>query len=293
MELKECIQDIVDYIESHIQDELTADSISEKAGYSKFYLHRIFSIYTGVTLMDYVRKRKLHRSLDALNSNQRIIDVALDYGFNSERSYSRAFVKEFGQSPSQLRHTDVCVCSKIIVYNLNLPSEGGLREMNGYLSKIKYETLKAMTVISGKRVGLEPEDEIIGIMTKWSNDNNIRVERQFGFDIPISEEEKAKGYRGYEYWLKVKGPLNSQAIVNDEFEWKEIPGYKYVSLRITDPFLDPFERIPNGWKTLVAWLEENQVSSNFDQSENAYCLEEVIEIEGRTYMDIYIPILSV
>ncbi len=114
-------------------------------------------------------------------------------------------------------------------------------------------------------MGLEPEDEIIGIMTKWSNDNNIRVERQFGFDIPISEEEKAKGYRGYEYWLKVKGPLNSQAIVNDEFEWKEIPGYKYVSLRITDPFLDPFERIPNGWKTLVAWLEENQVSSNFDQ----------------------------
>lgn len=289
MELKDYIEEVINYIEDNIHETLTADSISEKIGYSKYYLHRIFQIYTGLTLMDYVRKRKLHYASIDLHSDKRILDIAIDYGYGSERSFSRAFVKEFGKSPSYFRDKPVCSTEKLMVYDLRLPGKVWLEHMKDYLSKIKYETLSEMRVISGKRMGSEPEDEIIGVMTKFKETHHINVQRSFGFDVPVDESDQAKGYRAYEFWLVTEDDV-TDLIHDTEFVVKTIPSYKYVSLRIADPFENPFEKIPNGWKTLVAWLEENKVLCNMDNDKNLDCLEEVGEEDGVMYMDIFIPI---
>ncbi len=104
--------------------------------------------------------------------------------------------------------------------------------------------------------------------------------------------------RGYEYWLVVndneldKLPDSNSFMFEDiSITVKQIPSYRYASLRITDPMSNPFELIGTGWRTLVDWLENHDFKEpDFKFNLEANCLEEVKSIDGITYMDIYIPV---
>lgn len=287
MYYKDYIEAVVEYVEDHLTDELNVEIISDKIGYSKFYLQRIFLLYTGYSIMVYVRKRRLQVSLDDLRVGMRILDIAVKYGYGSERAYSRAFVKEFKASPSQCR-TYHKRYSKMNVYDIQLPNKEWINKMKHYLSEIKYETIEKMTVISGIRVGFEPEDEIVGVMEAFATEHQLSVKRKFGFDSPVSAELSEQGQRGYEFWLVVD-EFDHHMIDASEFEVKHIDGYKYAGLIIEDPFENPMEKIPNGWKTLVAWLDDN-VEVVFGKNKHLNCLEEVLEIDGTTCMNILVPI---
>ena len=101
---KEAIALCVDYIENNLYNKISLEDISNKIGVSKFYLHRMFKALTGEAIMEYVQLRKLTSSISELiGSNMRIIDVALDYGFDYEQSYIRAFRKAFGCTPAKIR----------------------------------------------------------------------------------------------------------------------------------------------------------------------------------------------
>lgn len=84
----------------HIKEELTAKEIAEQIGYSVFHFCRVFSLCKGMTLMDYIRKRRLSLARCFLLGDGKIIDIALDYGFETASGFSKAFRKEFGYSPS-------------------------------------------------------------------------------------------------------------------------------------------------------------------------------------------------
>jgi len=88
------------FIETHIKEEITPEQIAGSAGYSVFHFCRLFALIQGVPLMEYVRKRRLTLSRSALLSDTRIIDVALDYGFETASGYAKAFRKEYGYSPT-------------------------------------------------------------------------------------------------------------------------------------------------------------------------------------------------
>ncbi len=91
-------------IESCTPSKVSIDFLSQQVNLSSSHLQKLFKIATGQPLMEYVRGRKLARSLEAiLNTNLRIIDIANDYGFQHEQSYIRAFYKEFGCTPGVAR----------------------------------------------------------------------------------------------------------------------------------------------------------------------------------------------
>lgn len=103
-DLKETIIETIDYIEENLYNKISLDDISVHTGLSKYYLHRIFKSLTGESIIEYVQGRKLTSSINELiNSNKRIIDIALDYGFDYEQSYIRAFKKTFGCTPLKVR----------------------------------------------------------------------------------------------------------------------------------------------------------------------------------------------
>lgn len=104
MDTREAVELCVNYIEGNLYGKISLDDISENIGVSKFYLHRIFRALTGESIMEYVQLRKLTSSIDELiSSNERIIDIALNYGFDYEQSYIRAFKKAFGCTPAKIR----------------------------------------------------------------------------------------------------------------------------------------------------------------------------------------------
>jgi len=99
------IQQVVSYICSHLDDDLSVDKLSEVAGFSKFHFHRQFSEYTGFGVAELVRLTRLKRAAYqlAFQPDRRIIEIALDAGFAAPESFTRAFKDAHGQTPSEFR----------------------------------------------------------------------------------------------------------------------------------------------------------------------------------------------
>jgi AraC family transcriptional regulator len=118
-DLKETIVATIDYIEKNLSNKISLDDISLYTGLSKYYLHRIFKSLTGESIMEYVQTRKLTSSInELLNTNMRIIDIALNYGFDYEQSYIRAFKKNFGCTPLKVK-SDQTSLSLVLTEKIN------------------------------------------------------------------------------------------------------------------------------------------------------------------------------
>jgi AraC family transcriptional regulator len=94
------LQQVIDYIEEHIKDEIAPESLATMTGYSPYHFYRVFQKYTGYTLMDYVVKRRLQYALHELVNGKKVIQIAMDYGFETHAGFTKAFKKCFGSPPS-------------------------------------------------------------------------------------------------------------------------------------------------------------------------------------------------
>jgi len=95
-----------DYIEQHLKKPITLHMVAQAAGYSPSHSARIFKELTGKTLFEYIRSLRLSRaSIELMKKEVRIIDVALDFVFDSHEGFTRAFSKQFGMSPRHYRET--------------------------------------------------------------------------------------------------------------------------------------------------------------------------------------------
>lgn len=98
------IQSAVNYIEDHITDELDYEEIARQAACSNFYFQRIFSVLCGMTLGEYIRLRRLTLAGSELSAtDEKVIDVALKYGYESPESFARAFSRFHGITPSEAK----------------------------------------------------------------------------------------------------------------------------------------------------------------------------------------------
>lgn len=95
------IERCIEYIEENVKNNLTAEDIAAEAGYSLYHFSRVFSLCKDMSVMEYVRSRRLSRAAVELFSGKRIIDIALDYGFETQSGFTKAFRKAFGYSPSE------------------------------------------------------------------------------------------------------------------------------------------------------------------------------------------------
>jgi AraC family transcriptional regulator len=101
----ERINQVIDYIHQHLFEDLSVDQLSRVANFSKFHFHRQFTEYTGITVCKLIQLMRLKCASYQLvfNPHCSIIDIAMDAGFANSESFSRAFKKAHGQTPSQFR----------------------------------------------------------------------------------------------------------------------------------------------------------------------------------------------
>lgn len=98
------IQGALSYIESNLDKPLTLDDIAGAAGFSKYHFHRIFKHETGITLYEYIRKRRLAGASRLLRTtNLSILDIAVYFCFESQESFTRAFKKVYKLPPGKYR----------------------------------------------------------------------------------------------------------------------------------------------------------------------------------------------
>ena len=92
------------YIESHLAEPLTLDDVAGVAGVSRFHLVRAFATATGISVMRYVRARRLSKAAQALAAGAPdILSLALEADYGSHEAFTRAFRDHFGVTPEMVR----------------------------------------------------------------------------------------------------------------------------------------------------------------------------------------------
>lgn len=100
----EAIQKSLDYIESNISDEINIEQLAKESSLSLFYYQRLFSRLVKKPVREYIKLRRLAQALESLADKQRrILDVALDYGFGSHETFTRAFKEAYKITPEEYR----------------------------------------------------------------------------------------------------------------------------------------------------------------------------------------------
>lgn len=100
----EAIEQSLNYIEEHLTEEILTEELASIAGLSPFYFQRLFKRLVNKPVQEYVRLRRLAKVNERLgNTEQRILDIALDYGFSSHANFTRAFKEVYGITPENYR----------------------------------------------------------------------------------------------------------------------------------------------------------------------------------------------
>lgn len=107
---KEIVKKVLNYIEENIEKEINVDKIAKSAGYSKFYLNRIFSECAGITIYKYLQSRRLTIAAEKLiNTNEPIAQIAYEAGYDSQQAFSLAFKQLYVHPPKIYRSIGVFV----------------------------------------------------------------------------------------------------------------------------------------------------------------------------------------
>ncbi len=294
MNYSSTILQCIEYIEENIKVNLTPELIARECGYSTFHFCRIFSIHQGMTLMDYVKKRRLSlAAIDLFNGN-RIIDIAVEYGFDTHNGFSKAFKKEYGFTPTQY-----------------------LKRMNGYFGE--KSKLKVGGYIMNPTIVKKSAFKVAGygIKTNISNGNYTKDVASF-WNSYDGENLESKMYKILEppkhgevglcvssskgdgdaiYLLGVI--VNDFTKVTDDMITIEVPEATYAVF--TTPPVDTTndseqndfaDIIKQTWKYIFEeWFKDSEYS--FDESKLDFeFYDERCHGRKDTVMDIYIPVVK-
>ena len=100
----ETIERSLDFIEAHLEEEVTIETMADMAALSPFYFQRLFKRLVHKPVQEYIKLRRLAKAAGALQAtSRRILDVALDHGFSSHANFTRAFKETYGITPEEYR----------------------------------------------------------------------------------------------------------------------------------------------------------------------------------------------
>ncbi len=105
------ISEAIKYIDAHLNDTLSVQLIAEQFAFSPYYFHRLFTSIVGKSMIAYVRDRRIAYACKMLNETDRkVLDIALDFGYDSAQSFSRTFKSITGMSPMEYRDKKIVPC---------------------------------------------------------------------------------------------------------------------------------------------------------------------------------------
>lgn len=209
------VQHAIDYMETHMTEELRLEEIAAENFSSPYHFQRVFGILCGYTLGEYIRSRRLTLAGKELQeTSEKVIDIALKYGYDSPDSFARAFARFHGITPSEARRKGA-VLQAFSPLSVKIILEGG--------EKMKYrlEDKEAMVFIGhgyvcGSGIG-DLEEKRRDTTRHWMGSRKeqevlkgIRPEENVWYDIYTDYTEE-----GFTHYIGVRKPGNQRKIVQD------------------------------------------------------------------------------
>lgn len=209
---------MIEYIEEHLDNDISYNKLSQMIGVNEYTMQRLFSLLCNISLAEYIRKRRLSQAgYDLYIQNGKIIDIAYKYGYESATSFSRAFQKFHRIKPSEVKRGKMAF--------KNFPKLV-FEERAFVQSDIEYEIIEldAFTLY-GK--GIQTTDAMISkdAPTFWNQMSQKFSNEYDHADYGMVVYEDRFQSDNYEYWI-----LWNKKI--EEFEKKEIPKSKWLVFHI-------------------------------------------------------------
>lgn len=140
-----CIKEAINYMEKNLLSIESPEEVARHVNCSALYLQRGFQVLTGHNVGEYMRNRKMYMAaLDLCNSDKKVIDIAFDYGYETPESFTKAFSRFHGASPSEVR----CDKGKVRTF---LPLKLAISIQGGENMTVKIEKMGAIKVIGFTR----------------------------------------------------------------------------------------------------------------------------------------------
>lgn len=217
MEWSESISKAINYIESHITEELTIADIAEQAIISPYYFQKGFSMLCGLTVGEYVKKRRLTLAgCELISTDKKIIDIALEYGYDSPDSFTKAFLRFHDATPTAIRKGEAMIKSFA-------PLKIKLVLTGGYTMEYKIVKKAPFTVVGVSAV-FKYDNADHEIPEFWAafkqSGKNLRINSMYGISI-----DKNMDGNEFEYLIADNyNPLNEiptgfVTLVIPQFTW--------------------------------------------------------------------------
>ncbi|ASQ44955.1 AraC family transcriptional regulator [Legionella clemsonensis] len=169
------LKKVIEFIGKHLDDKITLSQLSDIACFSKYHFHRLFTAYTGLSLQQYIRWLRLKRAAHQLiiDKNKPIIEIAINAGFESHESFTRAFKQSCGMNPNEFRSHSSWQVWENSPYCL---SQQGNLTMNIVIKTMKERRLAVLEHrCDPKKVG-----ESVNRLVSWAKSQTINLKPKAG-----------------------------------------------------------------------------------------------------------------
>lgn len=242
MEWMAIIGNSIQYMEDHITKDLSVDEVAKAVGVSPFYFQKGFAMLCWFSVAEYLRNRRLALAgNDLLITGKKIIDLAMKYGYDSPDSFTKAFTRFHGVSPSSVRK-DEGLLKTFTPLKIKFILEGG------YLMDYKIMKKEAFTVIgNAKTFAFEGAKEIIPQFWKehYETGKGAIVMGCYGINIDLE-----MGQEQFDYLIA--DPYNPQKEVPAGFVTRTIPAFDWAVFPCKGPMPKALQDVNT--KIYTEWL---------------------------------------
>ena len=242
MEWMSIIGNSIQYMEDHITENITVEDIAKGVGISSFYFQKGFAMICGYSVSEYIRNRRMALAgNDLLVTDEKIIDIALKYGYDSPDSFTKAFTRFHGVTPTSVRRGAVLLKS-FAPLKIKISLEGG------YLMDYKIVKKEAFTVVANaKTFPYEGAKEIIPQFWQehFQGGKGAVVCGEYGINIDLE-----MGQENFEYLIA--DPYDPQKEVLEGFVTRTIPAFDWAVFPCKGPMPTALQDVNT--KIYTEWL---------------------------------------
>ncbi|MCD2260804.1 AraC family transcriptional regulator [Psychroserpens luteolus] len=284
------------YIEQHLESDLSLEQISRVAHYSPYHFHRIFKTFTKETLNNYIARKRVEKaSADLLHREHiTISELSTQYGFTSNSSFTRAFKKFYGVSPSNFRRHSKGKYSKIS----QMKSKNGqpITTFENYVchtnqnndtvmtTNIKVETIDNIHTLGITCIGKHQLTLTFNRLLDWAGQQGLLRHPDFkmgtlyydSFKITAPDKVRMTACLVVDAPIKTDGEVISTTING--------------GLHITAHYEIGIAEFPTTWMNLFKWMNDNGYKKRSEPPFEIYHNDFNKHPEKKCIVDLYIPV---
>lgn len=281
MDWNETVRSAAAFIEDNLTNSFSAKDVADHIHYSSFYFQRTFRETSGMSVGEYVRMRRLSRAaVELVRTDIKILDLAVKYGYDSPDSFTRAFTKYHGSTPSEVR-SGKANAKELPQLQTSYQKEG-VTEMEYKLEK------KPSFKVMGVSRNFDFEDSQEKIPMFWDevmdSPDGSPVWGMYGicFDTPTDNNQ---------FRYMIADDLDSETAEAKGLEVVEIPEYNWVVVPCRGPIPDAFQALNR--KIFSEWLPASEFEPAGDFNIEYYSDSSQYKLgtkDPEYYTEIWIPV---